>query len=198
MLRSILTACCIISLSITVGLVWLYKGNQFSRAQKEYEKAAAFQEEMFNEAYYIQLKNWELQFDSLQNITLTSNQNKPIDLYKLIRSKTIVLYISSNMCGQCVEKTLIQFSGLVTSHALRNYVLIGEGFRSDYFFRDESLKSWRLNAYLAKEPIFFRDHTLETPVILFMRDNGIIQTAFTTPKNLSRFHELFSKSLNSN
>ena len=152
-------------------------------------------EAIYTETLMLQESNWAMQLDSLLDIPIMGRNDSAYTLHNVSRGKNLILYLNASMCSPCVEHELENFATLVQRAGVQGIVLT-EGYRGQYVFRDPVFTKSGLKTYSIKNPFFGKAQKIYTPVILYTNEGGRVMIAYNTPKNFPSLNEALVQAIN--
>jgi len=133
------------------------------------------QNKLLSDYQKIQLYNWMVSLDSLNNISVKNEDDKTQHLYDLIHGEMAIFYIENGMCEMCIRKELSNLNRITKIIGRNNVILLANGFSSRYLYNSESFKNWRDNLFQSKEaPTADNDNLSGTPSLVIVDGNSLV------------------------
>ena len=150
------------------------------------------QANLLSDYQVIQLYDWMVGLDSLNNVTVTDQNKVENKLFNLLSGRTVILYLENGMCEACIKKELLNLNQLVKVVGREKIVLLANGYTFRYLYNSEEFKEWRDRLYQSDDaPTILNSNLSGTPCLLVIDHNFIIRASYHALKSTNKNFEFF-------
>lgn len=144
----------------------------------------------------IQLYDWMMSFDSLNNVTITDQEKEQVALYDLLKGKKAVFIVENGMCERCISKELKNLNLIADVLGRDNLVLLAKNYSYRYLYNSDEFSSWRDRLYQTSSDIFHLNNNLSgTPLTIILNKDLSIQSTYHALKSTNQNFEFFHSAL---
>jgi len=184
---------------LTVGIsIYLYVNTlTLSKELKRTRQLLKTSEKKVNDYQKLQFYNWSVNFDSLENLSITDKNQKTHKLFDLINNESAIFYIHNTMCMMCVEKELENLNTVAKIIGKENIIVLAKGFSPKFLYKSDKFKNWWHNLYQTKSAPTLENKNLSgTPnIILVNKSYEILNSYHALKHNTNSNFKLFLHTL---
>tara|TARA_B100000965_G_scaffold406837_1_gene449413 strand:- start:8972 stop:9598 length:627 start_codon:yes stop_codon:yes gene_type:complete len=200
--KALLTILVLIVLGLSTYCGQLIIAREKNKEDKETSnRTIERQTNLISDYQVIQLYNWMIGFDSLNNIDVKSlyETNKSIKLFDLITQPKAILVIEDGMCEACIQKELLNIKKVAQTMGFENIILLLKGYTRRYLANSDEFQDWKGNIYQVDDWITTNHGNLSgTPCLLIVDRSKKIRGVYHALKSTNENFEFFISALKQN